>query len=300
MIARLHLSGLLLLVCVACGPAGAAEPGFSEVQELLRATHYVRAMVTEAHDNDRGGTRQDVALLELTQAERRFQRWALLYALAEEHERLSWREDGAGPWHGERAACLYIEALASEALGRLPQPDFSALFNRTALAVQRLMPPPAPPPPAPPPAGLSRRAAQKEQDTQCAATRVEYERWRDKRDDVTNFALGSAFHPLRWLTSEGLATKKTVHIDEVRSAFRHPSLDATMRPVVENFWRDFSPEGGVGAADALADNSGTDLREIMAAVHRWRETGLHVKVGGARVQWWHELLHACAVDGVPI
>ena len=178
---------------------------------------------------------------------------------------------------------------------------FSALFGGAALTMLRLMPGPGPPPLSPPPILLQPGAGKQEQHKQCAATTVEYERWRDKRDEVTNFALASVFHPLRWISSGGLAGKKTVHIDEVRRAFCAASLDHVMRPVVEKHWPSFSPEGGGGAARALTGNTGTDLREVLAAVQLLRDgssdRALDANIGGTHVQWWDGLLRACAVDG---
>ena len=75
-----------------------------------------------------------------------------------------------------------------------------------------------------------------------------------------------------------------------------------MRPVVQRLWPDFSPDGGVGAAHALASNTGTDLREVIAAIERWHSGGADAAagagiVGGMHVRWWDELMRACAVDG---
>ena len=294
------------LACVASGRAGFETTRRSnEVHDLLRATHLVRALLTEARENDAesGRAHQDAALVMIAKEGSLLPRWAMLHALAEEHERLSWREDAVGLWHGARAACLYSEALASPALTRLSASEFSSLFNRTALTVQRLMSRAKSPldTQSPRPPLLLPGAALEEQDKQCTATKVEYERWRDKRDEVTNFALASSFHPLRWLSSGGLAGKQTVHISEIRGAFRSASLDAVMRPVVARLWPDFSPEGGAGAARALADNSGVDLREVLAAVDLWRSssnaTASSAPIGGAHAQWWDKLLRACATDG---
>ena len=291
----------VLMICLASGRAG-VESGLPEVHDLLRATHSVRAMVTEARESGvkNGQTHREEALARLAATGTTLPRWALMHALAEEHERLGWQEDDAGRWHRKRAACLYGEALASPALARLPAHDFSVLFNRTALAIRRLLPrsnlPPRPQP------GLSRGAALQEQEKQCEATMVEYDRWKGKRDQVINFALGSAFHPLRWLLADGLYGKQTVHIEDVRRAFANASLHSVMRPVVEQLWQDYSPDAGGGAAAFLAANAGADLREVLTAVGQWRSIRSSISsstatVGGANVRFWEELLRACAIDG---
>jgi len=292
----------MLLICLASGRTG-VESGLPELHDLLRATHLVRAMVTEAREDesrsaDSGHAHREEALVRLAETGSQLPRWALIHALAEEHERLGWREDDTGRWHRKRAACLYGEALASPALAQLPPHDFSALFNRTAFSMRRLMPHSNP---AKQPPGLAHGEALKEQEEQCAATMVEYERWKGKRDDVINFALGSAFHPLRWLSADGLSGKRNVHIEDVRRAFRDASLHSVMRPVVEQLWQDYSPDAGGGAATSLAANTGADLREVLAAVGRWRSSSSSASpsasVGGADVRFWDEMLRACAIDG---
>ena len=303
---------LVLQLClVGSGSVGVQQRAV--LDDLVQTTHYVRALITESQQNDLLGEseRQAEALKELATVGAKAPRWALLHALAEEHERLSWREGSTGSWHGARAACLYSKALGSRALRSLPAHEFSGLFNRTALAIRRLSKenfqcsstggqnslsndsgPPASMP------GLNASRVLQEQDEQCAATRVEYERWRDKRDEVINFALASAFHPLKWLSTEGLATKKTVHISELREAFASASLDSVMRPVVKHLWQNFSPERGEGVAKSLAANSGTDLREVLTEVRKWRSgTGTQSAVDVIDVRWWDKFLRACAVDG---
>ena len=292
---------LLLLCCVSHGREPAARRP-REVDALLRAAHLVRAVGTEARENvarrANGGARlEDAALAAFAHHGSQLPRWALLHALAEEHERLSWREDATGAWHGARAACLYGTALSSPALARLHPSDFSALFNRSALAMQRLLPRPVQPKPAshrstPGPAATAAVPAAEEQVKQCAATRVEYERWRGKRDDVTNFALGSAFHPLR--VAGGLEGQQTVHIDDVRQSFRSASLHDSMRPVVEKLWPDFSPDSGAmgGSAHALMHGLGTDLRHVLEAVQRWRKNKTRADKVSVFEQTHHP--HACA------
>lgn len=302
--------GLLVLVLHLClaGSGCAGLQRHTVLDDLLRASHYVRALITESQQNDLVGEseRQETAVADLATAGAKVPRWALLHALAEEHERLSWREGSAGSWHGERAACLYSHALASRALRRLPAQEFSALFNRTALTIERLSrisqrSSTGPPSVSNDPGAQARLTASRvfqEQDEQCAATMVEYERWRDKRDEVINFGLASAFHPLRWLSSEGLATKKTVHVRELRHAFESRSLDNVMRPVVKHLWRNFSPEQGDGVSKSFAANSGTDLREVLKAVGKWRQsTHRQLPVDGVDAAWWDKFLRACAVDG---
>ena len=101
-----------LLICVASGRAG-VDSGLPEVHDLLRATHSVRAMVTEARESGvkSGHTHREEALARLAETGTKLPRWALMHALAEEHERLGWQEDDAGRWHRKRAACLYALLL---------------------------------------------------------------------------------------------------------------------------------------------------------------------------------------------
>lgn len=80
--------------------------------------------------------------------------------------------------------------------------------------------------------------ARQAQDRQCAATRLESERWEGKRKEVQQFALHSPFHPKYW----------PKHQPEQRVE--------VLRHVIRTHWQYFSPSG-------VKDGPRVDLRHLL-------------------------------------
>lgn len=133
---RLGFSLLLaLLTAETCLQAASAQRS-GALHRLVRLVGEVRASMVEisAAEGTADGhpSLLDSALVRIASIGSQVPRWALLVAIAEEHERLSfidsdWREERAG-----RAACLYSLALELFPRGLVGTGAWAAIFNRTA------------------------------------------------------------------------------------------------------------------------------------------------------------------------
>lgn len=126
---------LALLLAESCLQAASAQRS-GVLHRIVRLVGEVRASMDEM--SAAGGTADwdpsllDSALVRIASVGSQVPRWALLIAIAEEHERLSfidsdWREERAG-----RAACLYSLALELFPRGLVGTVAWAAIFNRTA------------------------------------------------------------------------------------------------------------------------------------------------------------------------
>jgi hypothetical protein len=116
--------------------------GGSAALDLARAAGAVRAFLAVAARGNATGNGQGQDLMPaaeaLAAAGNAVPRWAILHAVAEEHERLSWLDNGLGGWHSARAACLYAMALESPTLGALPPREFAEVLGGAAKAIGTL------------------------------------------------------------------------------------------------------------------------------------------------------------------
>jgi hypothetical protein len=225
-----------------------------------------------------------------------YPRWAILHALAEEHERQSWGEESGGGaeggvWAGrrrERAAQLYSDALASPALAGMPPHAFSAAFNRTAAAIRRLRGGSYAARRREPALFLDAAAAAAAAERQCNATKVEHDRWRGNRASVRAFARAApSFAPRS--RRRPSPTTKTVAPAAGRSGTQNggggvaPAGDFSEE--LRRRWPGFSP---VGAGEALHRRRHTDLRAALRAADRG------AGAGGRGAGWWAAFLSACS------
>lgn len=119
-----------------------APTGGSAALDLARAAGAVRAFLDVAARGNATGNGQGLDLTPAAEAlaatGNALPRWAILHAVAEEHERLSWLDNGLGTWHRARAACLYAMALESPTLGALPPREFAEVLGGAARVVGTL------------------------------------------------------------------------------------------------------------------------------------------------------------------
>jgi hypothetical protein len=266
-----RLLSLALISLIAIDTSAGGSPAL----DLARAASAVRAFLSVAARSNatNDGSQLLQAAETLATAGNRLPRWAILHAVAEEHERLSWVDGGLSSWHGARAACLYRMVLESPALEMLKAKIFAELFGGAARAVATLKREIGEPLSQEGQISLLGPAASRTaQEKQCNATMVEHERWKAKRESVANFARQSPF-----------------------SGFREEHLDS-----LAQLWPNFSPEGAGEAFEShVRPRAETDLRATLAAVDEWRLSGLVAADDSrARVEWWDALLRACAVDSL--
>lgn len=269
---------ILLVLCLAD-----ASGRLREVEVLQEAVSMVRAVMLAAAQPPSPSSNSELteALQALVQRSKAFPRWALLHAVAEERERLSWRQDRSRIRHAHRAACLYSAALKSSELDRISAKEFSDLFGRTARSIPQLL-------------ALARQPvasvgdgaegtcrgaeecsevqafvgsdeeALQAQEKQCAATLIESERWVEKRHAVQQFIRGSVFDPLRWVPTLRSRAAVEESIRRGASALHSEELLQRLEAEVSRRWTHFSADG---AGEALRSNAGTDLRAVLARHH---------------------------------